>query len=115
MRYDLSRATSDWRLVEVVKPGGRRPCSDVYAKANDRELGDVFEALRLLRASGFPPDRTKGNPEIEIVKYQCPKCHSKTAFGVLKAKPSGYRLYFKVRDQSSKEVVFLFAVNKKKN
>jgi hypothetical protein len=117
MRYDPSRATDDWRLAEVVKTGSasRRPCSDAYAKANIEELVHVFSALRLLIASGYPPDRDRGNPEIETVKYKCKSDHHKTAFCVLKCKPSGYRLYFHVPDRTKREAIFLFAVHKKKD
>jgi hypothetical protein len=117
MRYDPSRATNDWRLAEVVETGSaaHRPCSDAYAAANDEELVHVFSALRLLIASGYPPDKERGNPEIELVKYKCKSDHHKTAFCVLKCKPSGYRLYFHVRDPTKQEAIFLYAVHKKKN
>lgn len=113
MRYNRPAATDDWILLEAVR-GERCLVSDVYADANDEELGDVFTALRLLRAAGCPPDKTKGNPEIEPVKHKCPGCHKKSLFYVLKAKPSGWRLYFRVKDEARRECEFLYAVHKKK-
>lgn len=115
MRYNPSSAVSDWKFVEVVKKNGSRFCSDVYADANDEDLADVLSALRLLRASGYPPDRSRGDPEIETEKHKCKGAHKTTAFVVLKAKPSGYRLYFHIRNKSSREAVFLYAVHKKRN
>lgn len=115
MRYDIRRATDDWELTEIVLRGGRkRPCSDAYSKANDDELGDIFAALRKLRASGFPPDRNRGNPEIETHKQKCKGEHKARTFAVLKAKPSGWRLYFYIKDRDQKQAEFLYAVHKKR-
>lgn len=115
MRYDLHAASDDWELSEIVlRKGKSRPCSDAYARANNEELADVFDALRKLRASGYPPDKTRGNPEIETVKFKCGGDHKKSTFMVLKAKPSGWRLYFYIKDRERKQAEFLYAVHKKK-
>ncbi len=114
MRYDRSAATDDWRLFEVVDRG-RYPCSDEYADANDEELGRLLAELRLLRAAGCPPDETKGSPEIGPVTGKCTGDHTKTTYYVLKAKPTGWRLYFMIYSREQREVVFLYAVNKKEN
>ncbi len=115
MRYNREAAADDWQLFEIVlRNGAERPCSDAYATANDEELADVFDALRKLRASGFPPDRNRGNPELETVKYKCHGAHKSTAFIVLKAKPSGWRLYFYIKEREHKQAEFLHAVHKKK-
>lgn len=121
MRYNIGEATRDWQLLEVVK-NGKRPCSDAYLKkgrANDTELIAIFRELRMLRASGQPPDRTKGNPEIEqIGKFEFRDEKKKLVripVFVLKAKPSSWRLYFYVRNRESKEIEFIYAVSKKTN
>lgn len=114
MRYNPAKATEDWQLLEAVK-NGRYLCSDEYSDANEKELADIFAALRMLQAAGCPPDKTLGNPEIEAVKVKCRGSHKKTQFYVLKAKPSGWRLYFRVRDRAQKQLEFLTAVHKKKN
>lgn len=115
MRYDIARAVRDWTISEIVDRRGNRPCSDAFSDANDTELADVYEALRLLRAAGVPPDKSRGNPEVESIKHKCPNDHTKTPFFVLKAKPSGWRLYFRIADRETKQIEFLFATNKKKN
>ena len=118
MRYDVSGATDDWELLEIVK-NGRRPCSDTFAKnANDAELLAILGELRLLRASGCPPDRTRGNPDTEKVG-KCVVQHPQRGrvaitVSVLKAKPHQWRLYFHVKDQARKQVEFLYAVAKKR-
>ena len=115
MRYDIARAVTDWTIYEFIDRRGNTPCSDEFSNANDTELADVYESLRLLRAAGVPPDRTRGNPEVEAINHKCPHDHNKTAFFVLKAKPSGWRLYFRIADRETKQIEFLFATNKKKN
>lgn len=115
MRYDFRQATEDWDLSEIVLRNGRdRPCSDAYAEANDDDLADIFDALRKLRASGYPPDRNRGNPELETVKHRCDGDHKATPFIVLKAKPSGWRLYFYIKDRERRQAEFLYAVHKKR-
>lgn len=114
MRYDRTEATDDWSLLEVVDRG-RCPCSDSFLNANDEELTRVFGELRLLRAAGCPPDETKGSPEIGKVTGKCKGAHSKTTFFVLKAKPTGWRLYFMIPCRERREAVFLYAVCKKED
>lgn len=115
MRYDLWDAVEDWQLFEVVRRE-KHLCSDNYADANDEELVQVFGALRLLQAAGCPPDLCKGNPETEFVgKHRPHGSKSGVSVFVLKAKPSGWRLYFYIGDRDLKEVVFLHSVHKKKN
>jgi hypothetical protein len=114
MRYDRAEATDDWSLLEVVDRG-RCLCSDEFLEANDEELARVFGELRLLRAAGCPPDETKGSPEIGKVTGKCKGEHAKSTFYVLKAKPTGWRLYFMIQSREQREVVFLYAVCKKED
>ncbi|MGH7621120.1 MAG: hypothetical protein ACREMU_02160, partial [Gemmatimonadaceae bacterium] len=46
---------------------------------------------------------------------RCKGDRAKTTFYVLKAKPTGWRLYFTASDPARREIVFLYAVNKKRN
>ena len=114
MSYILLRAVDDWAIDELML-GHRRPCSDAYARARDEELIQIFRELRLLRAAGCPPDQTRGNPEVDPWKGRCKSSHHLSTYFVLKAKPSGWRLYFMVPDLVVRRVVFLYAVPKKKN
>jgi hypothetical protein len=114
MRYEPSEATEDWKLLEVVQ-NEEHLCSDEYADANNKDLGNIFSELRLLRAAGCPPNRLRGNPEVDPIKWKCTGSHKKTPFFVLKAKPSGWRLYFRILNREKKQLEFLYAVNKKKN
>lgn len=116
MRYNIHAATSDWTLLEVVK-NDRRPCSDAYADAtSDEELGHIFHELRLLISAGCPPDRTLGNPEIEMIGKHKPGGRGKpVSIFDLKCKPSGWRLYFYIRDRDRREIEFLYSVHKKRN
>lgn len=115
MRYDRDAAADDWEMDEIVVRDGKRPCSDAYAAATDEELVQIFRELRLLRAAGVPPDRHRGNPIVQSWKGKCKGEHSRSEFFVLKAKPSGWRLYFFVPDRKQRRIVFLYSVNKKKN
>lgn len=114
MRYIRERAADDWELLEIVV-GEKRPCSDAYSRAAMKDWIHIFRELRLLKAAGCPPDRLLGNPEVDAWKQQCKGDHHKSIFYVLKAKPSGWRLYFFVPDESKKQIIFLLAVNKKKD
>jgi hypothetical protein len=114
MRYNPEMAADDWELLEIVT-GAKRPCSDAYARANTDDLVQIFRELRLLKAAGCPPNRLRGNPEVEIWKGRCPGAHKACTFFVLKAKPSGWRLYFWLKDSQNRQLVFLYAVNKKRN
>jgi hypothetical protein len=115
MRYDRRAAVDDWKILELVhKHNGKRPCSDEYAdRANDAELNQIFGELRKLRASGYPPQPERGIPNVQQWSLKCPDDHRNTTFHVLKAKPSGWRLYFYLRDAMRREVEFLYAVHKK--
>ena len=114
MRYTPPSVSDDWELLELVRRD-RRPCSDCYADdANDKELADIFGQLRLLRAAGCPPDRDRGQPNLQKVgKHTLPVSKRKVTVHVLKAKPSRWRLYFFVLDQTLKRIIFLYAVSKK--
>jgi hypothetical protein len=115
MRYNVGHATTDWVFLEVIDHRGKRPCSDAYADANVEELANVFAELRLLRAAGVPPNRLLGSPEVELIKHKCKGDHKKTSLYALKAKPSGWRLYFRVLDPNLRQLEFLYAVHKKKD
>lgn len=131
MRYDVRRrppfdvqaATDDWTLFEIERTGGsgRRPCSGAYladtppAGAHAREVLLVFAELRKLLAAGVPPDRTRGNPDVQPWAGKCSGAHQKTTFYVLKAKPGGWRLYFHVRSATHRQLEFLLAVHKKQD
>jgi hypothetical protein len=113
MHYDPLAAKTDWELLEVVRRG-RRPCSDAYVEeANAKELANIFSELRLLQAAGCPPDRLRGAPEVEIVDRYV-NGTLRIPVWVLKAKPSGWRLYFYVRDREQRIIEFLHAVRKKR-
>lgn len=114
MRYDLQAAVTDWHLLEVVRKK-RRPCSDAYSdSANEQELADIFHELRLLCAAGQPPDTDLGLPKVQKVgKCEFSQIRRKVDVYVLKAKPSGWRLYFYVRNREQREIEFLYAVHKK--
>ena len=114
MRYVRARVDGDWILEELLERG-RRPCSDAFADANDDDFVSIFSECRLLIAAGVPADKTKGNPEVEVWKKPCKGDSQKSTFYVLKAKPSGWRLYFYVPDRNQRKVTFLYAVNKKRN
>lgn len=113
MRYNRPGASNDWRLTEITK-GEWRPFSDAFANANLKDLVAIAHELVLLRAAGVPPDKCKGNPEIQAWTGKCRSAHHKTTFYVLKAKPSGWRLYCCIPDPVSREILFLYAVNKKR-
>jgi len=114
MRYTPNRVIGDWELHEI-SVGERLPCSDAFANAKDDDLVNIYGELRLLRAAGCPPDRHRGNPEVERWKRRCKGAQQDVTFWVLKAKPSGWRLYFFAPDPSERRIVFLYAVNKKRN
>lgn len=130
MRYDseqrssyyVRRATEDWELLEIEHVGnGKRPCSDSYlgptaaSDAHVAEVLNVFAELRKLKAAGVPPDKTKGNPDVQPWTAKCSGAHHKTTFYVLKAKPGGWRLYFHVKDPTRRHLEFLHDVHKKRD
>jgi hypothetical protein len=114
MRYDPEAAADDWEMLEIVVRG-RRPCSDEYAEAKDDDLVKIFRELRLVRATGMPPDRHRGNPDVQKWSGRCRGSHKQVVFYVLKAKPSGWRLYFFVPEAPRRRMIFLYAVNKKRD
>jgi hypothetical protein len=115
MRYIPEAVAADWRLFEISR-NGRLPVSAAYRKVNDEQLVNLFSSLSILRAAGCPPDATKGNPVLEHVGTHVLRT-SKRRIKImeLKAKPGPWRLYFFVRDEQKREIVFLLAVSKKKN
>ena len=115
MRYVSPNAVDDWLLLETVHRG-KNLCSDRYASANNEDLIHVFSALRLLMAAGCPPDECRGRPKTEHVgKYTPAGAEVRVAVFVLKAKPSGWRLYFYVLDRDKRQVEFIHSVQKKTN
>jgi hypothetical protein len=114
MRYEPAQAAGDWKLLEVVR-NGRHPLSEAYSEANDADLMDIFQALRLLRAAGQPPDLELGNPDLQKAgSCKLPELRRSVDVYVLKAKPSGWRLYFHVKNRENREIEFLHAVHKKR-
>lgn len=114
MRYNRPGALDDWRLLEITR-GDKRPFSDAFASAKIDDLVAIARELTLLRAAGVPPDRCRGNPEVQQWTKKCSSDHHTTTFHVLKAKPSGWRLYSYVPETARREVIFLYAVNKKRD
>ena len=113
MRYTAPDPSDDWELCEIVRRG-KRPCSDVYLGANVRELVNVLGQLQLLRAAGCPANPQRGMPTYQKVgKHHLEQSHRTVTVHVLKAKPSGWRLYYFVDDAPRKRIVFLHAVHKK--
>jgi hypothetical protein len=114
--YVMNRAPPadpPWRLYEVVKRD-RRPVSEAFRNANSAELAHIARELRLLRVAGMPPDRERGNPDIQqCFKWKSPRRDQALVY-VLKAKPSQWRLYFYVIRQS-RIIEFIYAVAKKEN
>jgi hypothetical protein len=109
MRDNLRRAAVDWQLLELT--WGDAAASDSFAaQANSKELKQIFRELRLFQAAGCPPDRTRGNPDLQLWNGGCPGEHTDTRFWVLKAKPSGWRLYFLAEEP---RLILLYAVHKK--
>lgn len=95
---------------------GRPLCTDAIAdRANDDEVVFVQREFRILRTAGIPPDLERGNPDVQAWSRKCIGDHTKTTYHVVKAKPSGWRLYCMVRDPEKREIVFLFAINKKRD
>ncbi|HET7584825.1 MAG TPA: hypothetical protein VFK13_07960 [Gemmatimonadaceae bacterium] len=113
MCYTPPDRAGGWQLLEVVR-GTRRPSSDAYCDANDRELATILRQLRLLRLAGCPPERGKGRPRYEKLG-QCTFEGRSVGVYVLKAKPSPWRLYFFVPDREHRRIVFLHSVSKKRD
>lgn len=109
MRYNVRAATDDWVLFETAR-AGKLAISGIPL---DDDLLDMYHALRLLKAAGCPPDKTRGNPEVDVWRSKCKGEHSKSVFYVLKAKPGRWRLYFLVTSRERREITFLLAVEKK--
>lgn len=112
------KAALGWTLWQLVaRPRSQPPCGlvvdDEIAKASGEDLRDIRSELRALSAAGIPPDTDLGRPNFDRIPYKCSGSHSKSTFYVLKAKPSGWRLYF-VADAVHNQIIFLYVVNKKR-
>jgi hypothetical protein len=114
MRYIDSACLDDWSLEEIIV-NGRHPGSDPFADAGVTDLAMIFNQCRLIIASGIPPDKQKVQPKVQPWTGKCSGETCKSSFYVLKAKPSGWRLYFMISESEPRTLVLLHAVNKKRN
>lgn len=112
MGYILNQGGGDWTLLEIVRQTGRKPFSAAWEGADVKDRVMIYRESRLLAGAGVPAAEGRVRPNYDRWSLNCPGDSKKSTFYVLKARPSGWRLYF-AADEKSRTILFLWAVNKK--